>query len=120
MGVEDRAPTPEELEQMRRLVAKGMEEGAVGLSTGLVYPPSAYAATAEIVELAKVAAKYGGSYHTHMRNEGERIWEPTVQRFLRANGVPFNRYDPSAPTLVNGPAPATASASSRPSSATGR
>ena len=61
-----------------------------------------------------------GSDGHYIFSEGERIWEPTVQRFLRTNGVPFNRYDPSAPTLVNGPAPATASAPSRPSSATGR
>jgi dienelactone hydrolase len=61
-----------------------------------------------------------GSDGHYIFSEGERIWEPTVQRFLGTHGVPFNRYDPSAPTLVNGPAPATASASAKPSSATGR
>jgi N-acyl-D-amino-acid deacylase len=79
MGVEDRPPTPEELEQMRQLVARSMEEGAIGFSTGLVYPPSAYAATDEIVALAKVAARYGGGYHTHMRDEGQKIWESIAE-----------------------------------------
>ena len=75
MGVEDRPPSAEELETMRGLVARSMEEGAYGFSTGLVYPPSAYADTDEIVELAKVAAGYGGSYHTHMRDEGRQVME---------------------------------------------
>jgi N-acyl-D-amino-acid deacylase len=79
MGVEDRAPSAAELEAMKKLVARAMEDGAMGFSTGLVYPPSAYAQTDEIVELAKVAARYGGSYHTHMRNEGERIWESIAE-----------------------------------------
>ncbi len=79
MGVEDRPPTPDELERMRKLVARSMEEGAIGFSTGLVYPPSAYAKTDEIVELAKVAARYGGSYHTHMRDEGQKIWESIAE-----------------------------------------
>ena len=75
MGVEDRLPSAEELERMRQLVAQSMEQGAFGFSTGLVYPPSAYAQTDEIAELAQVAARYGGGYHTHMRNEGERIFD---------------------------------------------
>lgn len=79
MGVEDRPPTAEELEQMRVRVAQAMEQGAFGFSTGLVYPPSAYAATEEIVALAKVAARYGGGYHTHMRDEGQRIWESVAE-----------------------------------------
>jgi dienelactone hydrolase len=61
-----------------------------------------------------------GSDGHYIFSEGERIWEPTVQRFLSTHGVQFQRYDPSAPTLANGRAPTTASASSRPSSATGR
>jgi N-acyl-D-amino-acid deacylase len=75
MGVEQRPPSEAELEAMRRLVAQAMEQGAFGFSTGLVYPPSAYAETAEIVELARVAARYGGGYHTHMRNEGATLFE---------------------------------------------
>lgn len=73
MGLDDRAPTPEELKQMETLVEKGMQEGAVGLSTGLIYVPGTYAKTDEIVSLARVAAKYGGLYATHMRNEGDKV-----------------------------------------------
>jgi N-acyl-D-amino-acid deacylase len=67
MGAEDRAPTPDELAQMRRLVAEAMEQGAFGLSSGLTLVPSSYADTDEIVELCKVAARYGGFYDTHAR-----------------------------------------------------
>ena len=66
----DRPPTTEELQKMRELVDQAMRDGAVGLSTGLEYIPGTYARTDEIVELAKVAAKYGGVYASHMRNEG--------------------------------------------------
>ena len=66
----DRPPTTEELQKMRGLVDQAMRDGAVGLSTGLEYIPGTYARTEEIVELAKVAAKYGGVYASHMRNEG--------------------------------------------------
>ncbi len=69
MGISDRAPTPAELEQMKELVRKGMDEGALGLSTGLVYIPSVYSRTDEVVELAKVAAARGGIYDTHHRDE---------------------------------------------------
>src|SRR5215208_5510497 len=69
-GEVDRAPTPEELEKMKALVEQAMRDGAVGLSTGLFYVPGAYAKTDEVVELARVAARFGGVYATHMRNEG--------------------------------------------------
>lgn len=75
MGVADRAPTSAELEQMKTLVAAAMRQGAMGLSTGLIYAPAAYASTDEIAELAKVAAQYGGGYATHMRSEGRRLIE---------------------------------------------
>ncbi len=70
---ENRAPTQAELEQMKKLVAQAMEEGAVGISTSLVYAPAFYAKTEELIELAKVAAQYGGVYATHMRNESNSI-----------------------------------------------
>jgi len=70
---ENRAPTAVELEQMRKLVAQAMEDGAVGLSTSLVYAPAFYATTEELIELAKVASRYGGVYASHMRNEGNSI-----------------------------------------------
>jgi N-acyl-D-amino-acid deacylase len=71
MGMEDRPPTPEELNQMKELVAQEMESGAFGLSTGLYYTPGYYADTEEIIELAKVAAKYGGIYASHIRDESD-------------------------------------------------
>jgi N-acyl-D-amino-acid deacylase len=67
MGYEDRPPTDDELEQMRRLVAGMLEQGAFGLSTGLTLVPSAYADQDEVIELAKVTATYGGIYDTHGR-----------------------------------------------------
>ncbi|HZQ90645.1 MAG TPA: amidohydrolase family protein [Terriglobales bacterium] len=69
IGIVDRAATPAEREQMKQMVRQGMEAGAFGLSTGLVYIPSVYSSTDEVVELAKVAAEYGGIYDTHHRDE---------------------------------------------------
>jgi N-acyl-D-amino-acid deacylase len=73
VGLDDRAPTPDELKQMETVVEQGMKDGAVGLSTGLIYVPGTYAKTDEIVALARVAARYGGLYATHMRNEGDKV-----------------------------------------------
>jgi N-acyl-D-amino-acid deacylase len=73
-GSFDRPPTPEESQKMREHVEHAMEDGAVGLSTGLIYVPGTFAHTEEIVELAKVAAKYDGIYASHMRNEGLEIF----------------------------------------------
>jgi N-acyl-D-amino-acid deacylase len=71
MGLEDREPTPGELDEMRRLVRQGMDGGAFGLSTGLFYVPGTYASTEEVIELAKVAAGYPGAiYDTHDRDLG--------------------------------------------------
>lgn len=75
LGYEDRPPTPEELEEMRALVRQGMEEGAVGLGSSLIYPPAFYADTDELIELAKVAAEYDGMYISHMRSEGNQLLE---------------------------------------------
>lgn len=73
MGAEKRPPTSRELDRMKELVAEGMEQGAFGMSTGLFYVPGGYASTQEVIELAKVAAKYGGIYVTHMRSEGDNV-----------------------------------------------
>jgi N-acyl-D-amino-acid deacylase len=75
MGLDDRAPTPEELQKMEGLVEQGMKDGAVGLSTGLIYVPGTFAKTEEVVALARVAARYNGLYATHMRNEGAEVVE---------------------------------------------
>jgi dihydroorotase/N-acyl-D-amino-acid deacylase len=70
LGSADRAPSPEELQKMKELVAQAMQQGAMGMSTALIYPPGHYAKTDELVELAKVVGQYGGIYATHMRSEG--------------------------------------------------
>jgi N-acyl-D-amino-acid deacylase len=70
LGDDDRAPTPAELQQMQALVEQAMKDGALGISSSLIYPPNIYAKTDELIALAKVAAKYGGLYATHMRSEG--------------------------------------------------
>ena len=75
MGRANRDATADEMKQMDELVDKAMRDGAVGFSTGLLYIPGAYAKTPEIIELAKVAAKYNGVYATHMRDEGDSIDE---------------------------------------------
>jgi N-acyl-D-amino-acid deacylase len=75
MGRANRDATPEEMKRMMDIVDKGMREGAVGLSTGLIYIPGTYTKTPEIVELAKIAAKYNGVYASHMRDEGDSVVE---------------------------------------------
>ena len=75
MGDADRRATPAELEQMRGLVADAMRQGAMGLSTGMAYSPASFTPTDEIVELAKVAGRYGGGYASHIRSEGNRLVE---------------------------------------------
>ncbi|MGE0884545.1 MAG: prolyl oligopeptidase family serine peptidase [Blastocatellales bacterium] len=69
MGSVDAAPTAEQLEKMKALVRQGMIEGAIGLSTGLYYAPGSYSKTEEVIELAKIAAEFGGVYDTHQRDE---------------------------------------------------
>ncbi|MGB2868710.1 MAG: D-aminoacylase [Bacteroidota bacterium] len=73
IGFDDRSPTPEELDQMKRLVRDAMEQGALGVSTSLVYAPAIYAKTQELIELCKVAAEYGGIYCTHIRDERDNV-----------------------------------------------
>ena len=70
IGDDDRAPTPAELDQMKALVEHAMKDGALGLSSALIYPPNIYAKTDELIALAQVASRYGGLYATHMRSEG--------------------------------------------------
>jgi N-acyl-D-amino-acid deacylase len=73
LGFEDRDPTPDELERMRMLVRVGMEEGALGVSTSLIYAPAFYAKTPELVALAEEAGRHGGIYISHMRSEGNAL-----------------------------------------------
>jgi len=73
LGAAMRDPSPEELERMKSVIEAGMQRGALGMTTALIYPPGSYATTPELVELAKVAARYGGIYATHMRDEGAGV-----------------------------------------------
>jgi N-acyl-D-amino-acid deacylase len=75
MGRANRDATTEEMQQMEKIVDKAMKDGAVGLSTGLIYIPGTYTKTPEIVDLAKIAAHYNGVYATHMRDEGDSVTE---------------------------------------------
>ncbi len=75
MGYEARAPTENELEEMKKLLDESLKMGAFGMSTGLVYPPGRFAKTEEIIELCKVISKYDGLYATHIRGERETIVE---------------------------------------------
>ena len=92
MGLADRAPTAEELEAMKKLVAGAMEQGAIGISTGLKYVPGAYCSTEEVIELSKVAASYGGFYTSHLREEGPGLIEAVQEaiRIAREADIPVN------------------------------
>lgn len=73
MGLDDRAPTADEMAAMKQLVAQAMDEGAWGMSTGLIYPPGVYATIDELVELSRVVAERGGFYFSHIRGEGKTL-----------------------------------------------
>ena len=73
LGLENRAPAADELEEMKALVEQSMREGALGLSTGLLYVPANFAETEEVIELARVASRHGGIYVSHMRNEASGL-----------------------------------------------
>ena len=75
IGFENRAPTDDELNNMRGLVRQAMEEGALGIGSSLIYAPAFYSSTEELIELCKVAAEYGGMYISHMRSESNQLLE---------------------------------------------
>jgi N-acyl-D-amino-acid deacylase len=79
MGLDARAPTTSEMATMKQSIAGAMDEGAWGISTGLIYPPGIYASTDELVELARVAAKRGGYYSSHIRGEGSRLLKAVAE-----------------------------------------
>ena len=105
LGDEDVAPTPEQLDQMKALVREGMEDGAVGLSTSLIYPPAVYASTDELVALSAVAGEYGGVYFTHMRNESHAVLEAIREAIAigEGAGVPVHIYHLKAAGRRNWP-----------------
>src|SRR5256884_8292111 len=94
IGFEDKQPTPQQMDEMRELVRKEMEAGALGIGTSLMYPPAFYAKTDELVELCKVAAKYKGKYISHMRNEGNQLLEALDEliRISREAHIPAELY----------------------------
>lgn len=75
MGMSDRAASTDEIDHMKRIAARAMEEGARGISAGLIYPPSQYQTTAEMIEIAKVVREYDGIFDVHMRSESDDIME---------------------------------------------
>ncbi len=82
IGYDDRSPTSDELDRMRDLVRDGMEEGALGVGSSLIYAPDTYASTEELIALCKVAAEYDGMYISHIRSEGNQLLE-AVDELLR-------------------------------------
>ncbi len=92
MGLADRPPTEQELARMGELVAQSMDEGAVGLSTGLTYLPAFYSTTEELIACCRVVARYGGVYVTHLRDYGEHISEAIEEALVigREAGVPVH------------------------------
>jgi len=85
MGFEDRAPTDKEMEQMKSMVKKAMEEGALGIGSSLIYAPGFYASTEELIELCKVASAYDGMYISHLRSEGNQLLESLDELIRIAN-----------------------------------
>jgi N-acyl-D-amino-acid deacylase len=94
LGYDNRPPTAEELERMRMMVRKAMEEGALGIGSSLIYAPASYSSTDELIELCKVAGEYGGMYITHMRSEGNNILEAVDEtiRIAREGNLPAEIY----------------------------
>jgi N-acyl-D-amino-acid deacylase len=94
VGLGDRRPTADELDQMRKLVEGEMKAGALGIASALEYAPAYYADTAELIELCKVASKYQGKYISHMRSEGPRLLEgiDEVIRISREANIPAEIY----------------------------
>jgi N-acyl-D-amino-acid deacylase len=105
IGFEDKAPTPQQLDEMRALVRQEMEAGALGIGTSLIYPPAFYAKTPELIELCKVAAKYQGKYISHMRSEGNQLLQAVDEliRISREANIPAEIYHIKAAGESNWP-----------------
>ncbi|MGZ8843915.1 MAG: N-acyl-D-amino-acid deacylase family protein [Pyrinomonadaceae bacterium] len=105
IGLEDKQPTPAQLDEMRELVRREMESGALGITTALIYPPAFFAKTDELIALCKVAAKYRGKYTTHMRSEGNQLLEAVQEtiRISREAGLPAEIYHLKASGEANWP-----------------
>ncbi|MEO8448931.1 MAG: hypothetical protein ABI647_04015 [Gemmatimonadota bacterium] len=102
-GEAEGTPTPAELDTMRAVVKSAMEDGALGVASALIYPPGNFATNAELIELAKAAAPYGGIYITHMRSEADRLLEAIDEAFRIGTdgGVPVEIYHFTASRVQN-------------------
>jgi N-acyl-D-amino-acid deacylase len=105
LGLEDRKPTASQLDAMRALVKKAMEEGALGVGSSLIYAPASYSTTEELIELCKVAARFKGKYISHLRSEGDRLLEAVDEliRISREAGLPAEIYHLKAAGEANWP-----------------
>ena len=105
VGLDDGRPTPAQLDAMRDLVRREMEAGALGIGSSLIYAPDAFNTPEDLVELAKVAARYQGKYITHMRSEGDRLLEAVDEtiRVAREAGIPAEIYHLKAAGEANWP-----------------
>jgi N-acyl-D-amino-acid deacylase len=105
IGLEDRQPTPAQLDEMRALVRREMEAGALGIGSSLIYAPAFYATTEELIELCKVAAEYRGKYISHIRSEGNRLVEAVDEliRIAREAKIPAEIYHLKAAGQANWP-----------------
>src|SRR5205085_8093235 len=94
IGFEDKPATPAQVNRRRDLVRKEMEAGALGIGTSLIYPPAFYSKTEELIELCKVAAKHQGKYISHMRSEGNQLFEALDElvRIAREANIPAELY----------------------------
>ncbi|MGI9250199.1 MAG: N-acyl-D-amino-acid deacylase family protein [Pseudohongiellaceae bacterium] len=90
LGEEDREPTADEMQQMKNMIAQAMEEGALGISTGLFYVPGSFTSTEEVIELTQIAADYGGIYISHMREEAASLLDSVREtiRIGEETGIP--------------------------------
>jgi N-acyl-D-amino-acid deacylase len=105
IGLEDKPPTPEQLDLMRHLVRQEMEAGALGIGSSLIYAPAYYAKTEELIELCKVAAEYQGKYISHLRNEGKQLLDSVDEliRISREANIPAEIYHLKASGESNWP-----------------
>jgi N-acyl-D-amino-acid deacylase len=105
IGLEDKPPTPAQLDAMRALVRREMEDGALGIGSSLIYAPAFYASTEELIELCRVAAQYRGKYISHMRSEGNRLIEAVEEllRIAREAKIPAEIYHLKAAGARNWP-----------------
>jgi N-acyl-D-amino-acid deacylase len=105
IGLDDKRPTPEQLQVMRDLVDREMRDGALGIASALIYAPGFYAKTDELIEISKVAAQHKGIYISHMRSEGNRLVEAVEEliRMSRDAGIPAEIYHLKAAGQANWP-----------------